>query len=110
LYGVYALKAVAFHDICGLRGCEGAKEYWLYEAYGPKDSNSRKLKYGYHEAIDGSDNRVGIGWYVLSEIAKKTAPEVQLETAKTVSGDVIQYDPEVQEKPKRRGRPKKASA
>lgn len=59
-YGEYAIKVVAFHDIVGLRDCEGAARYWQDIAY----AKNKKRRKGYFEAIAEGDNRVGIGWYL----------------------------------------------
>lgn len=59
-YEKYAASAIAFHDIAGLRDCEGARDYWCEIAY---DADG-DLRAGYHEAIDGN-NPAGIGWLEL---------------------------------------------
>lgn len=61
-YATYASKAVAFHDIAGLRDCEGAARYWREIAYA-----DGRLKPGYHEATANGDTRAGIGWLVKAE-------------------------------------------
>lgn len=68
-YGQFAEMAIAFHDICGLRDCEGAKQYWDEIAY-----EGRDLKIGYHEIIAEGDQRGGIGYIVLAEV-EAPAPE-----------------------------------
>lgn len=64
-YGKYATKAVMFHDIAGLRDCEGAARYW--------GSLCRVADYnlptGFHEIINrDSDGRCGIGWYEVEKM------------------------------------------
>lgn len=59
-YGPRADKVVMFHDICGLRDCEGAAKFWRELAYTKKGA----LKKGYYEAIAEGDSRSGIGWVV----------------------------------------------
>jgi hypothetical protein len=59
-YEKFATKAIAFHDIAGLRDCEGTRDYWREIAYDDDGS----LRAGYHEAID-ADNPAGIGWLEL---------------------------------------------
>lgn len=59
-YGPRADKVVAFHDICGLRDCEGAARFWHELAYTKKGA----LKKGFYEAIADDERRSGIGWLV----------------------------------------------
>lgn len=59
-YAQYADKVVAFHDIVGLRDCEGAAKYWKEITY----AKNKKRRKGYYEAIADGDNRIGIGWYL----------------------------------------------
>lgn len=58
-YGDYAKKVLMFHDICGLRGCEGAMNFWYALA-----RNGLILKAHFYEAIAKGDRRVGIGWRI----------------------------------------------
>lgn len=53
-------KVVAYHDIAGLRACEGAARYWKEISR----TKGGKLRKGYHECIDDGDTRAGIGWVV----------------------------------------------
>lgn len=60
-YGKYADKVVMFHDIAGLRGCEGARDYWDELTIG--NSKDGKLVNGYHEIYDPNEaSMCGIGW------------------------------------------------
>lgn len=54
-------KIIAFHNIAGLRGCEGVAQYWKEISHG----KFGKLKKGYHEIIEDSEQRSGIGWVAL---------------------------------------------
>lgn len=61
-YGNYATKVIAFHDIAGLRGCEGVKQFWGENAY----SEHGSLKLTYRVAGDHIVSRqAGIGWIEL---------------------------------------------
>lgn len=60
-YSAYAGKAIMFHDIAGLRDCEGVAQFWYELAYAGDD----ELHDGFYEAIEDSDQRGGIGWEVL---------------------------------------------
>lgn len=60
-YKNYATKAIMFHDIAGLRDCEGVAQFWYELAYQGDD----ELHDGFYEAIEDSDQRGGIGWLVL---------------------------------------------
>jgi hypothetical protein len=57
-YGSFANR-VALHDIAGLRACEGVKRLWEAIARTPKRKQLRKR---FHEIIDDSPQRAGIGW------------------------------------------------
>lgn len=57
-WGARAVEAIAFHNIAGLRGCEGVAQYWHEISHG----KFGKLKKGYHEIIEDGDKRSGIGW------------------------------------------------
>jgi hypothetical protein len=74
-YAPYATKVLAFHDIAGLRDCEGVAEYWDEVACAGKT-----LKPGYYEIIADSDQRGGIGYVVLAEA--EAAPEPVTEAPK----------------------------
>lgn len=57
-YEVYfdnAEKVVAFHDICGLRDCEGSEDFWFQF----KKANTWNKTF---EAIADEKTRSGIGW------------------------------------------------
>lgn len=56
-YGGLA-PVIAFHDIAGLRDCEGVARFWR-EISRTKAGRLRKECY---EVIDDSDQRAGIGW------------------------------------------------
>lgn len=58
LYNPLAAKAVMFHDIAGLRACEGVAKFWQ-EISRVKSGNLRK---GCYEAIVEGPQRAGIGW------------------------------------------------
>lgn len=66
-YGKYATKAMMFHDIAGLRDCEGAKRYWLQlvgtNAEYTKESINVKVEGLYNIIIAVGEQRCGIGWY-----------------------------------------------
>jgi hypothetical protein len=66
-YVPYATKFILFHDICGLRDCEGAARYWREIAY----TKTKVLKAGYREVIADSPQRSGIGMIDLTQ--KKVA-------------------------------------
>lgn len=68
-WGGHATKVIAFHDICGLRDCEGVKQYWDEIAY-----EGRDLKLGYYEIAADTNERSGIGYIVLAEVAAPTPP------------------------------------
>lgn len=61
-YAPFASKAVALHDIAGLRDCEGVAQFWYELAYQGDD----RLHDGYYEAIADGDMRGGIGWQRLT--------------------------------------------
>ena len=58
-YVFVARKAIAFHDIAGLRDCEGVARLW-------GELHERPGKY---EVIENSPQAAGIGWLVLDEYA-----------------------------------------
>lgn len=60
-YAPFASKAIAFHDIAGLRDCEGVARFWYELAYQGDES----LHDGYYEAIAEGEQRGGIGWQLL---------------------------------------------
>lgn len=70
-------KVIMFHDIAGLRDCEGARDYWLEIAHYNASSNDTpedELKPGYHEIIASGNQRSGIGYIVLSELVSAATP------------------------------------
>jgi len=61
LYGSRARSGagiVMFHDIAGLRDCDGAARFWRELSYTKKGV----LRQGFHEAIADGPQRAGIGW------------------------------------------------
>lgn len=69
-YRKFAAKVIAFHDIAGLRDCEGAAQYWREIAY-----SGDILKPGHYEIVADTPERGGIGYVVLAEQqADKPAP------------------------------------
>lgn len=74
-YGKYAAKIVAFHDIAGLRDCEGVADWWGEHAYynaSINDMPEPQLRHGWHEIIASGEQRGGIGYVVLSELGVQT--------------------------------------
>lgn len=59
-YAPYADKAVMLHDIAGLRDCGGVAHFWREISR----AKAGKLRKGYHEVIDDTEQRAGIGWIV----------------------------------------------
>jgi len=55
---------VMFHDIAGMRSCEGAAQYWKEISRG-SDGNMRS---GYHECISEGQTAAGVGWLIKSEL------------------------------------------
>lgn len=65
-YGKYATKAVMFHDIAGLRDCQGALQYWSETV---SDMGQVIRRVGFHEIIATDENtRCGIGWYDIESV------------------------------------------
>lgn len=100
-YATWAEKVVMFHDIAGLRDCEGVEKYWIEIAF-DKMSN---LKPGYYEllALDEA-TRGGIGYIVLAEAqdaSEKALPDVDI--------DVPSFPP-VEESPVKKPAPKRKPA
>lgn len=60
-YAPFASKAIALHDIAGLRDCDGVAQFWREIAYTAKGN----LRKGFHEIMEDSDQRGGIGWQIL---------------------------------------------
>ena len=56
-YAPYATQYIFFHDIAGLRDCEGVKRYWQEIAY----TKTHRLRAGFQEIMDDSSIRSGIG-------------------------------------------------
>lgn len=55
-YKSLATKAIAFHDIMGLRGCEGVLKYWSELAANPTLNTHRTI---------AAEKMAGIGWIEL---------------------------------------------
>lgn len=90
-YGKYAAKIIAFHDITGLRDCEGVRDYWNDIAHfnaSINDTPEDELRAGYHEIIAPSDQRGGIGYIVLSELKTEPTPETEGHTWKGLDGEI----------------------
>jgi hypothetical protein len=96
-YAPYATKVIAFHDIAGLRDCEGVRDYWDEVACAGKT-----LKLGYYELIADGDQRGGIGYVVLAEV--NAAPEPVAEAPAVVE------KPPAKPKPTRKPAAKKTTA
>lgn len=72
-FSQHATKAIAFHDITGLRDCEGARKFWweTCRADFPGKRNHKYLqmppfiKANTSFVIDDSDQFAGIGWIEL---------------------------------------------
>lgn len=60
-WGALATKAVAFHNTEGLRGCEGVRQYW----HEISRNKLKRLRKGYHEIVEDSEQRSGIGWIAI---------------------------------------------
>lgn len=62
---LFATKVIAFHDIAGLRDCEGAAEFWRHlntiKGYRDRQDNIGET---YHEII-ANEKAAGIGWIEL---------------------------------------------
>lgn len=56
-YGQHASKVIAFHDIVGLRNCEGVM--WLWKQL------AQDIVITTNAVIDSSEQRAGIGWIEL---------------------------------------------
>lgn len=68
-YAPYAAKAVAVHDIAGLRDCEGVTRFWREMVY-----DDGGLRSGAYEVIDDSPRRGGIGYVMPAEVAPVSKP------------------------------------
>lgn len=74
--GGFATKVIAFHDIAGLRECDGVKKYWDEIAWQQRvirktenaTTTTADIRPGYYELIEDSDQRGGIGYIVLAEV------------------------------------------
>jgi hypothetical protein len=63
LYAELAKKVVMFHDIAGLRDCEGVARYWAELVLARLDENLNS-----HSITDNDEeHRGGIGWYEVGE-------------------------------------------
>ena len=118
VYGDVARLAVGFHDIAGLRDCEGSKRFWdaisrsiirlrgewVHEAYLDNGKPIPRqygapIYSGFYEVIENSPQKAGIGWIVKSEV----------DTVTTVTVDPIaDYEQVRQLKPKRQRKAKNA--
>jgi len=98
-WGLHAEKVIAFHDIAGLRGCEGVLEYWaeisLRKVPDSEAPRGYVLKFtpGFHRIIVSTPQRGGIGWIDLmatgerieSEWASNESYSVDPDSASTVT-------------------------
>lgn len=92
LYTSHAEKALMFHDIAGLRDCEGVARFWRELTYNGGD----KPRFGAYEVIDDSDQRGGIGYLLMSyfnsqmltvskeAVEEAVEPELEAKPTKTV--------------------------
>ena len=114
-----AEKVVAFHDIAGLRDCEGVAKYWTELAgkgdrtaidhYG--DGAAWFVKPGYYEMIAHSDQRGGIGYIVLAEVeAPKTVAEAIATRDKQAYVDAQNEAKEAAKPPAKKPAPRKPAA
>lgn len=82
VWGLHANKVIAFHDIAGLRDCEGVLEYWSEIAYHrtPDEEAPRghvyERRHGFYEIVENTPARGGIGYVVLAEVAEEPPAEV----------------------------------
>lgn len=109
LWGKYATKVIAFHDIAGLRDCEGVKQYWDEIAHQREATPHGDIivwKSGYHEIIADGDQRGGIGYIVLSEVQEQ--PEAPVE--EVVEAKVEAKKPAPKPTPRKRTPASKATA
>lgn len=87
MYADLVTKVVMFHDIAGLRDCEGVARYW-------NELKTALSKAGYakaHEIIAESDQRGGIGW--IERVDRIIQPELTAEPS-----DLL-YTPEIMDIP-----------
>ena len=54
-YAKYAIKVIAFHDVAGLRECEGVQRFWLDSYWIPESRRN----------IIATEKQSGIGWIEL---------------------------------------------
>lgn len=87
LWGGYATKVIAFHDIAGLRDCEGVRDYWntitYVETGGTLPMGDAEIpgvieRPGYHEIIAPTPERGGIGYIVLAETVAEPLTEADI--------------------------------
>lgn len=74
-------SVVMFHDIAGLRDCEGSARHWQ-EISRDTDGNMRR---GYHECIAEGQTAAGIGWLIKSEVVA-VDPKPELVKTPVVTG------------------------
>jgi hypothetical protein len=109
-FGQLAQKIIAFHDIAGLRDCEGVAQYWHEASRYPRLGNSGEivkntatlpLHPGYHEIIADGDQRGGIGYIVLSEVQQHTPKTLEEAIATRDEEAAVDAKHAEQPKPKR---------
>lgn len=99
-YKDVARLAIGFHDIAGLRDCEGSKQWW--------GTFWREFK-GAYEVIENSSQAAGIGWIVKAELDSVSTLTVDSFSATPKMLDAIEdYEQARQLKPKRGRKPKNA--
>lgn len=82
-FGGYADKAIAVHDIAGLRNCEGAAQFWQDMA-----RDGEALVAGYQEAIASSE-AAGLGWLDVSAVPVYDASDAELIREDTPAWDAL---------------------
>lgn len=112
-YGKYADKVVMFHDIAGLRGCEGAAAFWKDVAFlrgTYRDKNELEPKLGIHYVFDPNEgSRCGIGWVDVQAAKVPTVDKMELvEISLMPDGTIeptIKVDAPAEEAPKPKAKP-----
>lgn len=98
-YGKYATKVMMFHDIAGLRDCEGAAKFWEEIALRWGADKPVELKPGYSSVFDPDRQACcGIGW--LDVQAVNAAPPIEI--------DAPADPPQPKKKPGRKSKVKNA--
>jgi len=64
VYGIYATKVIAFHDIAGLRSCEGVRNFWKKLTRTGYGATAQIVNPPYFKIIE-SKKPAGIGWIEL---------------------------------------------